>query len=337
MGAPRVRCARTRSGAAARRACDSRRVTLVHWDDVQGFSIPDDVRPLAGRWQRLADAAGSLNVGVHRVLLREGELLTPPHVHSAEEEIFFVIGGRATLWQDGTTAELKAGDTIVFAPAGPTHTIVGGDCELLVFGTRMTPESGFLPRTNAAWLGQRAVTVNDKHPWEEEAKLGLPDGEPGERPPNVVSLEELEGDFGGIVKHPARHCGAKRSGLNWIALPPNGEGAPPHCHSAEEEVFVILDGEGTLELWGPPNPDAPLQTEPQETHPVRQGHVIARPPGTRISHCLRTSESQMTYVAYGTREPSDICYYPRSNKVFFRGLGVIGRLDLLRYGDGEPS
>jgi uncharacterized cupin superfamily protein len=45
----------------------------------------------------------------------------------------------------------------------------------------------------------------------------------------------------------------------------------------------------------------------------------------------------MIYLAYGTREPNDICYYPRSNKIFFRGLGVIGRLDLLEYSDGEPS
>jgi uncharacterized cupin superfamily protein len=312
-------------------------VTFVHWDDVQAFTIPSEVHPLGGRWQRLADAAGSVRVGAQRVRLSEGELMTPPHTHSAEEEIVFVVSGSATLWQDGSLCTVTAGDTIVFEPGGPPHTIAGGECELLVFGTRLTPESGVLPRTNVAWLGQRAVALLDKHPWEAEGKLGLPEGTPGERPANVVALDELEGDFGGIVKHPARHCGAKRSGLNWIALPLNEEGAPPHCHTAEEEVFVILDGAGTFELWGAPNPDQPLQTEPQETHAIRAGHVVARPPGTRTSHCFRTGDSHMTYLAYGTREPSDVCYYPRSNKVFFRGLGVIARLDLLRYGDGEPS
>ena len=30
-------------------------------------------------------------------------------------------------------------------------------------------------------------------------------------------------------------------------------------------------------------------------------------------------------------------YYPRSNKVFFRGLGLIARLEALEYHDGEPS
>jgi hypothetical protein len=32
-----------------------------------------------------------------------------------------------------------------------------------------------------------------------------------------------------------------------------------------------------------------------------------------------------------------MCWYPRSNKVFFRGLGVIARLELLDYSAGEPD
>ncbi len=266
-------------------------------------------------------------------------MMTPPHVHSAEEEIFHVLDGSATLWQGGETSIVSAGDTIVFTAGGPVHTLIGGDggAEVLVFGTRQTPESGVLPRTRVAWLARSTVSINDAHPWAAEAKLGLPDGVPGDRPPNVAALADLEGDYGGIVKHPARVCGAKRSGLNWLALPPGREGAPPHCHSAEEEVFVILDGSGVLELWGPPRPGEAPPTEPTEIHEVRRGHVIARPPGTRMSHSFRSQSEQMTYLAYGTRETQDICYYPRSNKVFFRGLGVIARLDLLEYSDGEPS
>ncbi len=100
---------------------------------------------------------------------------------------------------------------------------------------------------------------------------------------------------------------------------------------------MILDGEGTLELWGRPDPAVPLQTAPRETFPIRGGHVISRPAGTAISHCLRSGDQELTYLAYGTREPNDMCYYPRSNTVFLRGLGVIARLELLAYGDGEPG
>ena len=35
----------------------------------------------------------------------------------------------------------------------------------------------------------------------------------------------------------------------------------------------------------------------------------------------------MTFLAYGTRNPNDVCYYPRSNKINFRGLGLIARLE----------
>jgi uncharacterized cupin superfamily protein len=45
----------------------------------------------------------------------------------------------------------------------------------------------------------------------------------------------------------------------------------------------------------------------------------------------------MTLLAYGTRESNDIAYYPRSNKVYFRGVKLIARLNRLDYSDGEPD
>jgi hypothetical protein len=37
----------------------------------------------------------------------------------------------------------------------------------------------------------------------------------------------------------------------------------------------------------------------------------------------------------GTRSVKDVCHYSRSNKVYFRGLGLIARLEDLDYHDGE--
>ena len=45
----------------------------------------------------------------------------------------------------------------------------------------------------------------------------------------------------------------------------------------------------------------------------------------------------MTMLIYGTLTPNDMCYYPRSNKIYWRGLGVIGRIESLEYWDGEPD
>jgi uncharacterized cupin superfamily protein len=314
-------------------------MTIVHWDETDGFDVPERFTPLGGRWQRLADAAGSVALGTQRVVLAPGRLITPPHQHPAEEEIVHVLNGSATLWQGGSTCGVSANDTIVHVAGGPAHTLIAGDdgLEVLIFGQRKPLEASFLPRTRVAWLGDESVSVLEADPWEAEAALGLPEGTPGDRPPNAVALADVEGDYGGVVKYLGKNAGAKQTGLNWVSLPPNEEGAPPHCHSADEEVFVILDGAGTLELWGPPKPGIAWQTEPQETRPVRRGHVISRPPGTRISHSLRSGEERLTYLAYGTREPNDMCYYPRSNKVFLRGLGVIARLEQLDYSDGEPG
>ena len=65
--------------------------------------------------------------------------------------------------------------------------------------------------------------------------------------------------------------------------------------------------------------------------------IVSRPAGTRVPHSFRAGEAGLTYLAYGTKDSNDICWYPRSNKVFFRGLGVIARLELLDYLDGEPA
>jgi uncharacterized cupin superfamily protein len=44
----------------------------------------------------------------------------------------------------------------------------------------------------------------------------------------------------------------------------------------------------------------------------------------------------MSLLMYGTREPGEVCYYPRSGKVYFVGLGLIARLgEQLDYWDGE--
>ncbi|HXY81152.1 MAG TPA: cupin domain-containing protein [Gaiellaceae bacterium] len=311
-------------------------MTLAHWDDLQPG------RPgragLGGAWTQLGTPAGSKTVGLNRIQLRAGEVSTPAHVHGADEEIFFVLAGSGLSWQDGETYEVRAGDCLVHAPLGKAHTLRGGDegLDVLAYGTRTRIGGAYLPTLGTYWLWPSwAEAGQGANPFDRDPNLEW--SEPSPRPGSIVNLDDVEGDYGGSWKRLGLAAGAARSGLNWGHLPPHEEGAVPHCHSAEEEVFVILDGEGTLELWDGPQPGLPHRTEPSETRPIRRGHVIARPAGTRVSHCLRSGDSTLTYLAYGTREPNDICYYPRSNKVFFRGLGLIARLEPLEYSDGEPS
>jgi uncharacterized cupin superfamily protein len=285
-------------------------VTLVHWDEVAARRSP---RPASGGdWFFLGEAAGSVGIGVNRILLGPGEISTPAHVHGTDEETFFVLNGTGLSWQDGETYELRPGDTLVHAPRERAHTLRAGErgLDVLAYGPRTLPHD-----------------LDQQLDWPE----------PSERPASIVNVEDVEARFGGRSRPLGATAGAKLTGLNLVQLPPGEEGAPPHCHTAEEELFVVLHGEGELELWASPDPQQPFAGGPAERHPVRPGNVVSRPPGTRVPHSFRAGPAGLTYLAYGTRDPNDVCWYPRSNKVFFRGLGVIARLELLDYFDGEPG
>src|ERR671916_130431 len=47
-------------------------------------------------------------------------------------------------------------------------------------------------------------------------------------------------------------------------LDAGARGSVPHCHSEEEEVFVILEGNGTLHLWPSPSFAAGTGAEQEE-------------------------------------------------------------------------
>ncbi len=306
---------------------------IVNWDEVEGERLEEG--HLAGTWTDLGEAAGSIRIGVTRIQVESGRWSTPAHVELDEEEIFFVLAGAGLSWQDGKTHEVGPGDCLVHRVGHEVHTLRAGDdgIDVLAFGERTNPTLTYLPRAKVARSGVTLDASEGPHPWKREASAGAPEvGEPEPRPETVVNLADIEGEYGGIWKPLARTAGAVRTGLNWLSLPPGTDGAPPHCHSADEELFVVLNGSGALELW----PAVGTGGEPEQ-QPIRAGHVISRLAATRVAHRFIAGDEGMTFLVYGTREPNDICYYPRSNKIFFRGVGVIGRLEQLEYMDGEPE
>ena len=220
------------------------------------------------------------------------------------------------------------------------HTFVAGPngLDFLVFGTRHPTEIGWLPRSRAIRIGWPWVEGRDDDPWDVEAGVEpLAYGDPAPRPGNIKNVDEVELEREGnqtwaYFTPPGE---TELAGLGWELLAPARTGSVPHCHSAEEEIFVILDGSATLQLW--PSPLKARRGARQEAHPLRPGHVVARPPGTGISHSFVAGEDGCTMLVYGTRDPNDMCWYPRSNKISWRGLGVMGRIEALEYGDGEPD
>jgi uncharacterized cupin superfamily protein len=305
----------------------------VHWDDPAVPFRDRDSGHIAGRWHALGDAAGSSGVGLMRMIVPEGKWTTPAHRHGLEEEIFFVLGGSAISWQDGHCYEVEAGDCLVHLAGREAHTLRAGagGLDLLAFGTRRPEDSAHLPRAGVAWLSGYATwtEVGGPHPFEREAAAGPPEVTPPQpRPVTIVASAAVPGEVreGATVSRTrtdlGRAAGSLHTGLKRYDVPPGQLGAPPHCHSAEEELFVVLDGVGTLLLG-------------DEEHAVSRGHVVARPAGTGVAHAFRAGAPGLSFLAYGTREPNDICFYPRSGKVFVRGIGLVARLERLDYWDGE--
>lgn len=313
---------------------------LAHWDDVEQHRRAKG--EMDATWQRLGDAAGTKGVGLNRVRVAPEKLPTPPHSHGASEEVYYVLGGSGLAWQDDEVHEVRPGDCVIQRANELEHTFVAGPegLDYLVFGTRHPTELGWLPRSGAVRLGWPWVEGRTDDPWDREAESPpLAYGEPAPRPPNILNVEEVELEpwKDRLVTAPlATKERSDQAGLHWERINPGRSGSVPHCHSEEEEIFVVLEGEGTLHLWPSQSFAAGTGAEPEE-RPIRGGHVIARPPGTRVSHSFRAGESGLTMLIYGTRKPNDMCWYPRSHKIAWRGLGVIGRIDVLDYFDGEPE
>jgi uncharacterized cupin superfamily protein len=309
---------------------------VAHWDDVEARDLRRG--PMQLDRIDLGEAVGSIDIGVARLKLDPGGRSSPVHVELDEEEVFFVLQGSGLSWQDGKTYEVGAGDCIVHLVAEETHTLIAGDegLDVLAFGERTYATASALPRAGVLRIGATIEIADGPHPWDREAAAGeleLP--EPSPRPASIVNVEAVEGAYGGVLKPLARTAGAQRTGLNRAQLPPGETGAPPHCHSADEEIFVVLEGSGILTLT--PSPQHVRRGTPEEKIEIRAGHTVSRLPGTGIAHDLRAGDDGLTYLAYGTREPNDICYYPRSNKIYFRGVGLIARLEDLDYFDGESD
>ena len=309
-------------------------MSVVHWDDVEARRL--EVGHMGGSWRFLGRAAGRDRVTVNRIDVDPGRWSTPAHVEG--EEIFFVLRGSGLSWQADHVYEIREGDCIVNRAGREAHTLRAGDdgLDVLVFGEDLSVITPHLPRAQVSWLFPAWVDAGTGgRPWEREAAAGEPEvGEPAERPPNIINIDALEPDAEGD-RVLAAAAGAERAGLHHRTLQPGKGSVPAHCHSAEEEFFVLLSGTATLELI--PSPRLAADGAEEERHELRGGHVVARPPGTRVSHFFRGGEDGAEMLVYGTKDPNDIAYYPRSNKINFRGVGLIARLDALEYADGESE
>jgi len=105
--------------------------------------------------------------------------------------------------------------------------------------------------------------------------------------------------------------GAKGLGYSYDVVPPGKRSCPFHSHAAEEEMFFIVRGSGTLRYGG-------------ETRRIRAGDVICCPTGgPETAHqIVNDSEEELAYLSISTQAPAEVCLYPDSGKVGAYGEGV---------------
>jgi len=315
---------------------------ITHWDEVEG--VRRERGHIAASWQALT-GMHSVTAGAQRISIEPGRWSTPLHLEGSEEEIFYVLSGSGVSYQtEGDVEQVCAvgpGDCLVHLALEHAHTLCAGDEGLVVlaFGQRHYAANTLLPRAGVSWLGPTWVLqgADEDHPWTREAAVGPPTWtELVDRPARIVNVADVPGSkrgsatVGSVVKHLGDVAGSERTGLSHYEVAPGKLMNPPHAHSSDEEIFVVLEGAGTLQLYPSPRVGGEI-----EELPVRAGCSIARPAGTQRAHGILAGGEGMTLLAYGTRAPNDITHYPRSGKISFRGVGVIGRLEQLDYWDGE--
>jgi uncharacterized cupin superfamily protein len=146
-------------------------------------------------------------------------------------------------------------------------------------------------------------------------------------PKPILNIADVEfRQFGHGVSHPGasdapekfsaklgdigRRLGAQKLGYNVTVVPPGKRAWPFHNHRINEEMFLILEGEGEVRIGA-------------ETYPIKKGDVIASPPGgSETAHqIVNTSNAELAYLAVSTRISPEIVDYPDSKK-----FGVLAEL-----------
>ena len=124
---------------------------------------------------------------------------------------------------------------------------------------------------------------------------------------------------------------AHKLGASIDILPPGKRACPFHLHQAQEEMFIVLDGSGTLRIG-------------EQVRAIEAGDIICVPPGKAWPHqIINTSDQPLRYISISTMESPEICEYPDSDKFLARarsdGREEFRRVDFrgesLDYWEGE--
>ncbi|GFZ96245.1 cupin domain-containing protein [Dyella caseinilytica] len=133
--------------------------------------------------------------------------------------------------------------------------------------------------------------------------------------PTGESAQRYDARIGWI----SAQLGAQKLGYNITAVPPGKRAFPLHNHRVNEEMFFVLQGEGEVRIG-------------TQRHPIRQGDIIACPPGGPESahQIINTGMDELRYLAVSSKLSPEICEYPDTGK-----YGILG--DFGPDAEGKPQ
>ena len=123
---------------------------------------------------------------------------------------------------------------------------------------------------------------------------------------NVDDVEAVTRGNGGTFEASFKPVGAvldsKMLGFNITVLQPGKKAFPYHAHRGNEEMFFVLEGEGSVRIDG-------------TTHRIRTGDFISLPPGRDSAHqIVNDSTAPLRYLAVSTMRMPEVVEYPDSGK-----------------------
>ena len=130
----------------------------------------------------------------------------------------------------------------------------------------------------------------------------------------------------------ARGTAARKLGASIDTVAPGMRSCPYHLHHAQEEMFIVIEGSGTLRVAG-------------ELLPISAGDIAFIPPGPEYPHqIINTSDAPLKYLSISTRDMPEICEYPDSDKFLAMTSLPDGKFfdaiqrkkNSVDYWDGEP-
>jgi uncharacterized cupin superfamily protein len=126
----------------------------------------------------------------------------------------------------------------------------------------------------------------------------------------AVSNRPGESDrFGAQIAPLSALLGLSGLGAMFVTVTPGRRAFPFHNHLGNDEMFVILEGEGTYRFG-------------KAEHPVKAGDVCAAPRGgpDTAHQLINTGAGPLKYIGISTSNDPDIAEYPDSGK--FAAMGI---------------